>query len=155
VFAGASAVLLGLAYGLCLVSGLRHAELPDIRRAGTTGTRRGALNAVWRKCGKPNCACAQPGHRGHGPQRNLTRRIGGKTVNVHLRPRPELEKARREVAEHQRFAALVEDPKATPRRWRRDLRGCRGVECVLSYIAPGSESAGGGFDTRTRRLGDA
>jgi len=71
--------------------------------------RRGALNAVLRKCGKPNCACAQPGHRGHGPQWNLTRRIGGKTVNVHLRPGPELEKARAEVAEHQRFAALVEE----------------------------------------------
>ena len=71
--------------------------------------RRGALNAVWRKCGKPNCACAQPGHRGHGPQWNLTRRAGGKTVNVHLRPGPELEKAQREVAEHQRFAALVEE----------------------------------------------
>ena len=71
--------------------------------------RRGALNAVWRKCGKPNCACAQPGHRGHGPQWNLTRRIGGKTVNVHLKPGPELEKAEREVAEHQRFAALVEE----------------------------------------------
>jgi hypothetical protein len=40
---------------------------------------------VCRKCGKPNCACAQPGHRGHGP---------------------ELEKAKREVAEQQRFAAL-------------------------------------------------
>jgi hypothetical protein len=36
---------------------------------------RGSLNAVWRKCGKPNCACVQPGHRGHGPQWNLTRRI--------------------------------------------------------------------------------
>jgi hypothetical protein len=71
--------------------------------------RRGALNAVWRKCGKPNCACAQPGHRGHGPQWNLTRRVGGKTVNVHLKPGPELEKARREVAEHQRFADLVEE----------------------------------------------
>src|SRR5215831_11615888 len=71
--------------------------------------RRGALNAVWRKCGKPNCACAQPGHRGHGPQWNLTRRIGGKTVNVHLKPGPELEKAQREVAEHQRFADLVEE----------------------------------------------
>jgi len=71
--------------------------------------RRGALNAVWRKCGRPNCACAQPGHRGHGPQWNLTRRIGGKTVNVHLKPGPELEKARAEVAEHQRFAALVEE----------------------------------------------
>jgi hypothetical protein len=71
--------------------------------------RRGALNAVWRKCGKPNCACAQPGHRGHGPQWNLTRRAGGKTVNVHLKPGPELDKAGREVAEHQRFAALVEE----------------------------------------------
>ena len=71
--------------------------------------RRGALNAVWRKCGKPNCACARPGHRGHGPQWNLTRRIGGKTVNVHLKLGPELEKARAEVAEHQRFAALVEE----------------------------------------------
>src|SRR5260221_14538728 len=71
--------------------------------------RRGALNLVWRKCGKPNCACAQPGHRGHGPQYNLTRRVGGKTVNVHLKPGPELEKAEREVAEHQRFADLVEE----------------------------------------------
>ncbi len=71
--------------------------------------RRGALNAVWRKCGKPNCACAQPGHRGHGPQYNLTRRAGGRTVNVHLKPGPELEKAEREVAGHQRFASLVEE----------------------------------------------
>ena len=71
--------------------------------------RRGALNAVWRRCGKPNCACAQPGHRGHGPQWNLTRRVGGKTVNTHLRPGPELEKAQREVAEHQRFLGLVEE----------------------------------------------
>ena len=71
--------------------------------------RRGALNVVWRKCGKPNCACAQPGHRGHGPQYNLTRRVGGKTVNEHLKPGPELEKAQREVAGHQRFASLVEE----------------------------------------------
>ncbi len=74
--------------------------------------RRGALNAVWRKCGKPNCACARPGQRGHGPQWNLTRRIGGKTVNVHLRPGPELEKVRAEVAEHRRFTALVEEVSA-------------------------------------------
>ncbi|MGH3403180.1 MAG: DUF6788 family protein [Streptosporangiaceae bacterium] len=71
--------------------------------------RRGALNAVWRKCGKANCACARPDHRGHGPQWNLTRRVGGKTANVHLKPGPELDKAQREVAEHQRFAALVEE----------------------------------------------
>ena len=88
----------------------------EARRAGLYAAlsrvgdfRRGALNAVWRKCGKPNCACAQPGRRGHGPQWNLTRRAGGKTVNVHLKPGPELDKAEREVAEHQRFAALVEE----------------------------------------------
>jgi len=89
----------------------RRAELfALISQAGDF--RRGALNEVWRKCGKPNCACAQPGHRGHGPQWNLTRRIGGKTVNVHLKPGPELAKARREVAEHQRFAGLVEEVSA-------------------------------------------
>src|SRR5450755_2320259 len=86
----------------------RRAELFGLM-AQVGDFRRGALNAVWRKCGKPNCACAQPGHRGHGPQRNLTRRIGGKTVNVHLKPGPELEKAQREVAGHQRFADLVEE----------------------------------------------
>jgi hypothetical protein len=86
----------------------RRAELFGL--IGQVGDfRRGALNAVWRKCGKANCACAQPGHRGHGPQWNLTRRIGGKTVNVHLKPGPELDKARAEVAEHQRFAVLVEE----------------------------------------------
>jgi hypothetical protein len=71
--------------------------------------RRGALNVVWRRCGKPNCACAQLGHRGHGPQYNLTRRVAGKMVNTHLRPGPGLEKAQREVAEHQRFLGLVEE----------------------------------------------
>src|SRR5258706_6558868 len=86
----------------------RRAELFALISQGGD-SRRGALNLVWRKCGKPNCACAQPGHRGHGPQYNLTRRVGGKTVNVHLKPGPELEKAEREVAEHQRFADLVEE----------------------------------------------
>jgi len=57
--------------------------------------RRGSLNEVRRKCGKPNCVCAQPGHPGHGPQYNLTRSEGGGTVARHLRPGPELEKIRR------------------------------------------------------------
>ena len=69
--------------------------------------RRGSLNEVRRRCGKPNCACAAPGHPGHGPQWNLTRKAGGGTRTVHLRPGPELEKARREVAEYERFRDLV------------------------------------------------
>jgi Family of unknown function (DUF6788) len=77
----------------------------DLGRVGDF--RRGALNAVRRKCGKPNCACARPGHSGHGPQYNLTRWAGGKTVTVHLRRGPELEKAEREVAEWERFKSLT------------------------------------------------
>ena len=60
-----------------------------------------------RKCGKPNCACAAPDHPGHGPQYNLTRKVDGRTRARHLRPGPELDKARREVAEYQRFRDLV------------------------------------------------
>ena len=92
------------------LAGLERRREELYRELGQVGDfRRGSLNEVRRKCGKPGCACAQPGHRGHGPQYNLTRRAGGKTVNVHLRPGPELEKAEREVAEHQRFLGLVEE----------------------------------------------
>jgi hypothetical protein len=63
--------------------------------------------AVRRKCGKPNCACARAGHAGHGPQYNLTKWAGAKTVTVHLRPGPELDKAEREVAQYERFRDLV------------------------------------------------
>jgi hypothetical protein len=89
------------------------AEL-ELRRAGLYAElarvgdfRPGSLNEAWRKCGKPNCACAAPGHPGHGPQWNLTRKADGRTRTVHLRPGPELEKARREVTEHERFRDLV------------------------------------------------
>jgi len=69
--------------------------------------RRGTLRAVRRKCGRPNCACAQPGHPGHGPQYNLSRSVGGRTVTRHLKPGPELDKVTAEVAEYERFRALV------------------------------------------------
>ena len=84
----------------------RRAQLyADLSQVGDF--RRGALNAVRRKCGKPNCACARAGHPGHGPQYNLTKWAGGKTVTVHLRTGPELDKAEREVAEYERFRDLV------------------------------------------------
>jgi hypothetical protein len=69
--------------------------------------RRGALSAVFRKCGKPGCRCAQPGERGHGPQWNWTRWAGGKTVTSHPRPGPELDKAQRESAQWERFRSVT------------------------------------------------
>lgn len=105
---------------------------------GVGDFRRGALNAVWRKCGKANCACAQPGHRGHGPQYNLTRRIGGKTVNTHLKAGPELDKARREVAEHQRFADLVEEVSQVSEA----ICASRPLTAATTPLPPGGEKGG-------------
>jgi hypothetical protein len=75
--------------------------------SGIGDFRRGSLSAVFRKCGKPDCRCAQPGERGHGPQWNLARWAGGKTVTTHPRPGRDLEKARRESAEWERFRSLT------------------------------------------------
>jgi hypothetical protein len=55
----------------------RRAELyAELARLGDF--RRGSLNEAFRKCGKPNCACAAPDHPGHGPQWNLTRKADGR-----------------------------------------------------------------------------
>lgn len=71
--------------------------------------RPGSLSAVMRRCGKLNCACARPDHPGHGPQHLLTRTVGGKTRTVHLRPGPELDKARVEVGNYKRFRTLIDE----------------------------------------------
>ncbi len=70
--------------------------------------RRGSVSENWRKCGKPNCACAAPGHPGHGPRFLWTRSAGRrKTVGRQLAA-AEVEKVRAEVARHGEFAATVE-----------------------------------------------
>ena len=40
--------------------------------------RRGSVSENCRKCGKPNCACAQPDHPGHGPRFLWTRTARGR-----------------------------------------------------------------------------
>jgi len=70
--------------------------------------RRGSVSENWRRCGKPNCACAGPGHPGHGPRFLWTRSAGRrKTVGRQLAA-AEVEKVRQEVARHAEFASAVE-----------------------------------------------
>jgi hypothetical protein len=126
----------------------RRAEL--YAELGLVGDfRQGSLNESFRKCGKPNCACAAPGHPGHGPQWNLTRKAAGRTRTVHLRPGPELEKARREVAEHERVRDLVGQ-----------VTEVNEAICSVRPAVPGSAEDGappgtggekGGSGTRSRR----
>jgi hypothetical protein len=65
--------------------------------------RRGSINEVYRRCGKDNCACAQPGHPGHGPFYAYTTKVNGKTKTLQLRPGAHLSKIEREVTEYKRF----------------------------------------------------
>ncbi len=46
---------------------------------------------------------------GHGPQHILTKKVAGKTVAVHLKPGPGLEKVTGEVANYKRFKQIVGD----------------------------------------------
>ena len=67
--------------------------------AGTGDFRPGSVNETWRRCGKPNCACAQPGHPGHGPRYLWTRSAGGAGRAPGSWPPAEVDKVRREMAE--------------------------------------------------------
>lgn len=121
--------------GLEARRGVLFAELAEVG-----DFRRGSLNAVRRKCGKANCACARQGHPGHGPQYNLTRWVGGKTVNVRVPPGPELDKVEREVAAWRRFQGLVEQIAAV----NEAICGVRPVASVPAEAAPGSSGEKGG-----------
>ena len=77
------------------------------RLAATGDMRPGSINATYRRCGKPNCACAQPGHPGHGPRWLWTKSAGGRTRTRQLSP-GEIGKVRAELAAYKEFAALSE-----------------------------------------------
>jgi hypothetical protein len=77
------------------------------RLAGTGDFRPGSVSETWRRCGRPNCACAQPGHPGHGPRYLWTRSAGGRTRSRQLAA-AELDKVRREVANYKEFVAVTD-----------------------------------------------
>jgi hypothetical protein len=68
--------------------------------------RRGIISVTYRKCGKKNCACAQQGHPGHGPQHLWNTTIKGKSYARSIKLGPEMEKYLGEIANHQRFMKL-------------------------------------------------
>jgi hypothetical protein len=68
--------------------------------------RPGTISVNFRKCGKLKCACAQPGHHGHGPQYLWNTTSGGHSRAQNLPLGPELEKARHELENHKVFLGL-------------------------------------------------
>ena len=65
----------------------------------------GSLVERFRKCGKPNCHCAQKGERGHGPTLVLTRELRGRTINKTI-PESAVEQVRQGAEEYKRFREL-------------------------------------------------
>ena len=70
--------------------------------------RRGSVSENWRRCGKPNCACAAPEHPGHGPRFLWTRSAGRRKTVARQLAAGEVEKVRGEVARHAEFTAISE-----------------------------------------------
>jgi len=68
--------------------------------------RRGSVSENYRKCGKPNCACAAPDHPGHGPRLLWTRSAGRRKTTGRQLAAAEVEKVRRELARHAEFTAI-------------------------------------------------
>ena len=68
--------------------------------------RRGTLSVNYRKCGRNNCACAKPGHPGHGPQYLWNTTIKGKSYARSVHFGPELEKYRKETDHYRDFVRL-------------------------------------------------
>ncbi len=71
--------------------------------------KRGTISVNYRKCGKKNCACAKPGHPGHGPQYLWTTTIKGKSYAKNLKLGPELHKALAETDNYRVSLELCEE----------------------------------------------
>ena len=78
------------------------------RLAATGDFRRGSISENYRRCGKPNCGCAQPDHPGHGPRYLWTRTVAGRGTKGRQLSAEEVDKVRAELANYHRFAAVSE-----------------------------------------------
>jgi Family of unknown function (DUF6788) len=79
-----------------------------VQLAAVGDFRRGSVVENWRRCGKPNCACAQPDHPGHGPRFLWTRTARGRGTVGRQLAAAEVGKVRGEVARHAEFTAISE-----------------------------------------------
>ena len=93
-----------MAESLVVLEERRHQLYEQLTSIGDF--RPGMISARYRKCGRGNCACAQPGHAGHGPQYlwNTTQRGRSRAQNLHLGP--QLQQVESELANYRRFVAL-------------------------------------------------
>ena len=109
--------------------------------------RRGSVSQNWRRCGKPNCACAAPDHPGHGPRFLWTRSEGRRKRVGRQLAAAEVEKVRREIARHAEFTATVEQIVEV------NERICEARPVARTNAPPVPEGERGGSSPRSRKPG--
>jgi hypothetical protein len=112
--------------------------------------RRGSVSENWRKCGKPNCACAAPDHPGHGPRFLWTRSEGRRKKVGRQLAAGEVEKVRREIARHAEFTATVEQISEVNEAIC-EARPAAGGAVGDDLSGTGGEKGGSGRRSRRRR----
>ncbi len=80
-----------------------HRQLATMNLAcsGTLSTRR-------KRCGRPNCRCANDPEAAHGPYYEYSRREHGRTVCTMISP-AQARRLQRAIANHRRVQALLHD----------------------------------------------
>jgi hypothetical protein len=109
--------------------------------------RRGSVSENYRKCGKPNCACAAAGHPGHGPRFLWTRTARGRGTVGRQLAAAEVEKVRREIARYAEFTAAVEQIAEV------NERICEARPAAGTDVPPAPEGEKGGSSPRSRKPG--
>ena len=77
-----------------------------LKLSGLGDLRPGSLVERYRKCGKPNCHCAQPDDAGHGPSWSLTHDVKGRTATKVI-PESFVPQTREQIAEYRRLRELT------------------------------------------------
>ena len=99
-----------MSLGMSLIADLEKRQEELRRELASVGEMRpGFLAERYRKCGKPNCHCTQPGDPGHGPSFSLTRPVGGKTVTRIIPGGEAVERTKAQIAEYRRFRDLTRE----------------------------------------------
>ena len=109
--------------------------------------RRGSVSENWRRCGKPGCACAQPGHRGHGPRFLWTRSARGRGTVGRQLAAGEVARVRREVGRHAEFAAISEQIAEVNEK----ICEARPAARTDAPLVPEGEKGGSGRRSRRRK----
>ena len=80
--------------------------------------RLGSLIYRHRRCGKPNCACADPSHEGHGGW-VISKKVGGRTVMSTVPDEQHIPGVKRQLQEGRKFWKLAEQFAEASDEWSR------------------------------------